>query len=285
MRVASLASLMALSSFADGRLWGARQGAGRPSVLALPGWQRDHTDFAPVLAGLDAIALDLPGFGASPEPPGPWSTAEYAQLVRSVLPELAGQVTIVGHSMGARVAVHLASDPRVGALVLTGAPLAPPPGQRARRPALSYRAARALSRAGLLSAARMERARNKHGSEDYRRASPVMRGVLVKAVAETARSAYMPLLRDFVGAGGPVELVWGEHDEVAPLAGVTAALAGLPSGEGAFRVTVVPGAGHLLTPALAEAVRAAIVRQGGARPANDAAQPAGPSARRCSPST
>lgn len=251
---------MVLSSFAGGRLWGAREGSRRPRVLALAGWERDHTDFAPVLAGLDAAALDLPGFGAVPEPPEPWSTAQYAQLVACALSEFAGQVTVLGHSFGARVAVHLARDPRVTALVLTGAPLALPPGQRSRRPALGYRAARSLSRVGLVGAKRMERLRDKYGSQDYRRASPVMRGVLVKAVDETARSAYMPALRSFVAAGGSLELVWGEDDDVASLAGVTAGLAGLPTGS--VRVTVVPGAGHLLGPGLAEALRAAVLRQG-----------------------
>lgn len=251
---------MALCSFAGGRLWGAREGAGRPRILALPGWGRDHTDFAPVLAGLDAVALDLPGFGATPDPPGAWSTAEYAELVGAALSDFDGRVTVVGHSFGARVAVHLAADPRVTALVLTGAPLAPPPGQRAVRPSPVFRTARALSRLGIVGAERMERLRNNYGSEDYRRASPVMRGVLVKSVEETATSAYIPALRAFARDGGSLELVWGTEDRVASLAGVSGALAGLP--DGAVRVTTVRGAGHLLSPALVEALRATLLRQG-----------------------
>ena len=265
----NLAALMALSSFAGGRLWGAREGAGRPRVLALPGWGRDHTDFAPVLAGLDAVALDLPGFGAAPDPPEAWSTAEYAQLVGAALSDFAGRVTVVGHSFGARVAAHLAADPRVTALVLTGAPLAPEPGQRGVRPSPLYRTARALSRVGVVSAERMERFRNKYGSEDYRRASPVMRGVLVKSVQETATSAYIPALRAFASAGGSLELVWGAEDKVASLEGVSAALAGLP--DGVVRVTTVSGAGHLFTPALVEALRSALLRQG-ASAADDGAR-------------
>jgi pimeloyl-ACP methyl ester carboxylesterase len=251
---------MALSSFAGGRLWGAREGAGRPRVLALPGWGRDHTDFAPVLAGLDAVALDLPGFGAAPDPPDAWSTAEYAELVGAALSDFAARVTVVGHSFGARVAVHLAADPRVTALVLTGAPLAPPPGQRGVRPSPVFRTARALSRLGIVGAERMERLRSKYGSEDYRRATPVMRGVLVKSVEETATSAYIPALRAFARDGGSLELVWGTEDRVASLAGVSGALAGLP--DGAVRVTTVRGAGHLLSPALVEALRATLLRQG-----------------------
>ena len=94
--------------------------------------------FDEVLAGFDAVALDLPGYGVAPEPPGPWSTAEYAEWVAPVLHELGGgPVVVLGHSFGARVAVHLAAaeaapagrGPGLRALVLTGAPLAPPPGK------------------------------------------------------------------------------------------------------------------------------------------------------------
>jgi hypothetical protein len=104
----------------------------------------------------------------------------------------------------------------------------------------------------------MGRLRQKYGSDDYRAASEVMRGVLVKAVKETSEGAYLPALRGFVEAGGTLELVWGEHDRVASLSGVTSGLQGLA---GAVRATVVPGAGHLLSPPLAAAVRDAIWRQ------------------------
>jgi pimeloyl-ACP methyl ester carboxylesterase len=257
---------MALSTFARGRLWGARYGTGGPWVLALHGWGRDHHDFDPVLAGLDAVALDLPGHGVAPEPPGPWSTSEYAQWVAPALDELdAGPVVLVGHSFGARVAVRLAGEGtypgagRVAALVLVGAPLAPPPGGAIRRPPLVYRAGRALHRAGLVPGARMERLRQKYGSQDYRQASQIMRGVLVKAVAETARAAYMPSVRSWAGAGRALELVWGEHDTVASMAGCEAALEGLPA-TAPVRITVVPGAGHLMTAPVAAEVRAALLR-------------------------
>ena len=192
---------MALSTFGRGRLWGARYGTGEPWVLALHGWGRDHHDFDPVLAGLDAVALDLPGHGVAPEPPAPWSTSEYAQWVAPALDDLgAGPVVVVGHSFGARVAVRLVEA------------TPPVPRRRARRrPGAGGRPAGAAPRArpcagrrsstgpggrctgpGSSPKHRMERLRQKYGSEDYRRASQIMRGVLVKAVAETAQAAYVP---------------------------------------------------------------------------------------------
>jgi pimeloyl-ACP methyl ester carboxylesterase len=241
-------------------------------VLALHGWGRDHHDFDTVLAGLDAVALDLPGHGVAPEPPEAWSTAQYAQWVAPVLADLGGGPWVVlGHSFGARVAVHLAAAtsaaqgdrPCTAALVLTGAPLAPPPDRRPARPSIAYRAGRALHRAGLVSDDRMEQLRRRHGSDEYRRASPVMRGVLVKAVNETASAAYIPPLRQWVAGGGALELVWWERDPEASLQGV---LSGLNGSNGSAspqpgpNVRTVPGLGHLINNELVAEVRAALLR-------------------------
>jgi hypothetical protein len=115
-----------------------------------------------------------------------------------------------------------------------------------------------LHRVGLLSGRQMEGLRRKYGSDDYRRASDVMRGVLVKAVGETASGAYVPILRRWVATGGSLELVWGAGDQVASLLGAQAELAGPPAVPAG--VTVVPGAGHLITPALASQLRAVLLR-------------------------
>jgi pimeloyl-ACP methyl ester carboxylesterase len=252
---------MALSSFAGGRLWGERYGSGRPWVLALHGWARDHRDFAGVLGGFDAVAVDLPGFGASPEPPGPWSTSEYASLLGAVLDECFGEgpVVVAGHSFGARVAVRLAADPRVVALVLVGAPLALPPGKLPGQPPLAYRLVRKLWRWGLVSGARMEAARVRYGSEDYAKASPIMRGVLVKAVAETASGAYLHALGTFLERGGGLEVVSGELDRAASFAGTQAWLATRPEAD--VRTALVAGAGHMVSPPVAQALAEALERR------------------------
>ena len=78
-----------LKAFAAGRVFGASSGTGPPWVLALHGWRRSHRDFDAVLDGVAAIALDLPGFGATPQPPEPWSTRQYAEWIAPVLDELA----------------------------------------------------------------------------------------------------------------------------------------------------------------------------------------------------
>jgi len=240
-----------LTAFDHGRLFGERSGTGEPWVLALHGWRRTHRDFAAVLDGLDAIALDLPGFGASPPPPEAWGGSEYAKAVVPVVETMAAPVVVLGHSFGGRVAVHLAAarPDLVRALVLTGVPLLRPPDAPAARPALAFRVARVLHRRRLISDDRMEQYRQKFGSEDYRLATGVMRAVHVRAVNETYEEQL-----DAVRA--PVELVWGDDDTAARLSVAQLAEARLADG----RLTVLPGAGHM-TPLTAPAeLRAAIER-------------------------
>src|SRR3954468_21028806 len=74
-----------LTAYDNGRLFGERAGTASPWILALHGWQRTHRDFARVLESLDALAVDLPGFGASPPPPEAWGGADYAAALLPIL--------------------------------------------------------------------------------------------------------------------------------------------------------------------------------------------------------
>ena len=244
---------MVLSALPGGLL-GARQGNPPATVVALHGWQRSHADFDAVLAGLDAVAPDLPGFGATPPPPAAWGSADYAAAVLPLCGE-GPPVVLVGHSFGGKVAATLAAahPERVAALVLTGAPVLRPADQARPRASLAHRLARGLHRAGLISDARMEARRRRAGSDDYRAAEGAMRDVLVRSIAEMDDGTY----RRALGAlRCPVELVWGERDTAAPPAVAHEAAALVADA----RVTILPGIGHL-TPTDAPAeLRAAIDR-------------------------
>jgi pimeloyl-ACP methyl ester carboxylesterase len=242
-----------LSVFAGGAAFGERSGEGPPRVLALHGWGRSRRDFAEVLNGLDAVALDLPGFGSSPPPPEAWGSAEYAEVVSGVAEELAAGAgrppVVLGHSFGGCVAVQLAAGrpELVQSLVLCGVPrlvrsTAPPP-----RPKLAYRTVRALRRVGLVGEARLEAARRRHGSADYVAAEGVMREVLLRALSEDLEPQIAALTC-------PVDLVWGAEDSAVPLDSarrLALALGGAP-------LTVVPATGHLVPVVAPAALRAAL---------------------------
>jgi len=240
-----------LKGFTDGRFFGASHGAAPAAVLGLPGWARTHRDFDAAFEGLDAIAVDLPGFGASPEPAEPWGAADYAVALLPLLEEMAQPAVVVGHSFGGRVAVNLAAryPERVGALVLTGVPLLRRPGAPPAKPPLAYRAGRTLHRRKLLGEAAMEALRQRYGSSDYRAVSGVMRQVLVRVVNET--------YEEQLGAVTcPTELLWGADDAEVPVAVAQAAGQVLT----ASTLTVVPDAGHLLPLTSPGELRSAVER-------------------------
>ncbi len=209
-----------LKSFAGGRVFGAVWGAGTPSVLALHGWRRTHQDFAAAFdrQGTEgvpgALAPDLAGFGAAPPPPEPWGSTEYAHQLVALFEDpglLADRIVLVGHSFGGRVAVRLCGlvPDRIERVVLTGVPLLDRQGRRTR-PAVPFRIGRRLHGMGLVSDARMEALRRRHGSPDYRAADGVMRGVFVRLLAETYGE-------DMAAISCPVDLVWGAADTEVPL--------------------------------------------------------------------
>jgi pimeloyl-ACP methyl ester carboxylesterase len=243
-----------LRTFAEGRLFGTVTGPDPPRVLALHGWGRTHRDFDAVLAPpgeapLPAVALDLPGFGASPPPPEAWGAAAYAEAVGAVLADMGSPVVVLGHSFGGRVALHLAVQRPdvVGALVLTGVPLLHPLGRRSRI-APAYRIVRRLHRLGVVSDDRMEAARQRYGSADYKAARGIMRQVHVRSVNETYEEQL-----DAVRC--PVHLVWGSDDTAAPLEMVERATARLADGD----LAVYPDVGHLTPLLLPAELRAAVV--------------------------
>jgi pimeloyl-ACP methyl ester carboxylesterase len=216
-----------------------------PKVLALHGWGRSRDDWARVLKGTAALAVDLPGFGASPEPPAPWGSREYAELLAPLLAD--GGWTLLGHSFGGRVAVQLAAGwpESVDRVVLTGVPLLRRTAS-GKAPA-AFRAAKWLHAKGLLSDERMEAERRKRGSADYRAAQGVMRDTLVRLVNEDYREL-LPQVK------APVSLVWGAHDTAAPLATAQEAAAILPSAT----LAVSESSGHLLDDALVALLREAL---------------------------
>ena len=236
---------MPLVALLDGTVLAERTGPA-PKVLALHGWGRSRADLLPAVAGVDALVPDLPGFGASPPPPSSWGSQEYAECLAPLLD--GGGWTVLGHSFGGRVAVQLAAGwpELVSSVVLTGVPLLRRTAPGSAAP-LAFRVAKALSRLGLVSAARMEQERRRHGSADYRNASGVMRDCLVRLVNEDYRDL-LPAIT------APVQLVWGEGDTAAPVAMAREAQSLLARAG----LVVSPTSGHLLDDELCALLRAAL---------------------------
>jgi pimeloyl-ACP methyl ester carboxylesterase len=101
---------------------------------------------------------------------------------------------------------------------------------------LPYRALRWLHAREVVGDERMEAARQRYGSRDYRNATGVMRDVLVISVNESYEE-------ELVHLDVPVTLLWGEDDHEVPLDVATRAAALLTT---SHTLTVLDGIGHLL---------------------------------------
>jgi pimeloyl-ACP methyl ester carboxylesterase len=195
------------------------RGAAPPAAAQLiwaHGWGHSHQALLPLALTMrpaaDSWLLDLPGFGASPPPPAPWGTEDYADAIADWIATLpAGRKIWVGHSFGCRVGLQLAArhPGAVDALFLIAAAGLPPHrslGARLRR--LPRRAAFRLLRALTPEGPARDRLRERYGSTDYRHAG-AMRPVLVKAVNEDLSEAARAIRL-------PVVLVHGDGDGESP---------------------------------------------------------------------
>jgi len=91
------------------------QGSGTARLLFVHGWQGDHTVWSDVISalgpGMRSVAVDLRGSGVSNGAPGPYNLERFAADLRELIDALdIGPVVVVGHSMGATVALRLAVD-------------------------------------------------------------------------------------------------------------------------------------------------------------------------------
>lgn len=165
------------------------------------------------------LAPDLPGFGGTPEPPAPWHVDDYADFVLHFCEKLDVKSCIIfAHSFGGRVTLKLTARDelpiKIEKIILTGAAgIRHEPSEAAKKKAAAYqRSKKFLSSAPMkaLFPNALENLRNKHGSADYRAASPMMRQVLVNTVNEDL-SALLPECTP------ETLLIWGRNDDAAPL--------------------------------------------------------------------
>jgi pimeloyl-ACP methyl ester carboxylesterase len=212
----------------------AKTGSGRPLVL-LAGVGADTGTWSPVLDGLAAerevVALDLPGFGRTPQLDGEVTLQRYADALEVHLRSegLAG-ADLVGSSMGARLVVEMARrglgratvalDPggfwsptqkRVfGATLRASVSLV-----RAVRPALPALLATPVGRTALLAQLSARPwalpasyvLREVRGLADAPGTTPSLRALSGGPDQQGAPAGSLP---------GPMLLVWGKRDRVTP---------------------------------------------------------------------
>ncbi len=192
-------------------------------VVLLHGWGANITLFANLIELLSkkytVVAMDMPGFGKSDEPPTAWCVDDYVQFVVDFLADYAAnKIVFLGHSFGGRVTIKMCSRTDLPfkiekTILVDSAGILPPKSNKKSLRTYYYKAGKAVLSNGLVKKVfpdALENFRKKMGSADYAAASPLMRQVLVKVVNEDLE----PLLPNIKC---PTLLVWGVNDTATPL--------------------------------------------------------------------
>ena len=203
-------------------------GEGKPLII-LHGWGVSGRVMIPLARHLSNLrtcyVVDLPGFGASDEPPIPWGIDDYVDFIKAFInSEDTGPtpVDILAHSYGGRITLKLCAREQANqtidnVLITGGAGMKPRRGVRYY--AKSYTAKLLKAPFALLPSRLQEKALvwlrqtalwKSLGSSDYQKLSGVMRETFVKSVSEHLE-AYLPKIPH------DILLLWGEDDEATPL--------------------------------------------------------------------
>lgn len=192
-------------------------------IVLLHGWGSNIKLFANLIELLSkkymVVAMDMPGFGESEEPPSAWCVDDYAKFVIDFLSDYdTKKVMLLGHSFGGRVIIKLNSRNDLPfeitkVILVDSAGILPPKSNKKSFRTYYYKAGKAILSTGIaqkIAPDALENFRKKMGSADYAAASPLMRQVLVKTVNEDLE----PLLPNIKC---PTLLVWGVNDTATPL--------------------------------------------------------------------
>lgn len=198
------------------------------------------------------VAVDFAGFGQSAEPREVWGVEEYTRSIEALAKHLAIESpTLVGHSFGGRVSILYASRNKVSKVILTDAA-----GVKPRRTWSYYRKVYTFKLMKALLPALIGRQkaqmliderRQRAGSSDYNRATPMMRAILSKCVNEDLCSV-MPKV------SAPVLLFWGDKDTATPIADAYKMERLMPDAA----LVVAEGAGHFAMLEQAELWKASV---------------------------
>lgn len=152
------------------------------------------------------IVLDLPGFGNSSEPNDFWSVTDYANFLNDFFNNLnIKKPILIGHSFGGRIAIDYASRFEVNKVVLLSAPFRP----KKKKVSMKVKIYKIIKKVKFLKSF-ANYLKGKWGSNDYKNASEIMRGSLVKIVNQD-------LTENAKKITAPVLLIYGTADKDVPL--------------------------------------------------------------------
>lgn len=180
-----------------------------PDVILLHGWGQNIKMMMPLANKLKdrykVTIIDLPGFGYSSEPTEAIDIYQYTQIIEELLKELEIKKPIImGHSFGGRLAIIYSSRNKTDKVVLFGAPCV-----RERKTTFKEKVLKQMKKIPFTKNLVLI-AKQYIGSPDYKKASPIMRDILVKTINEDLSECAKKIT-------APTLLIWGTNDTEAPL--------------------------------------------------------------------
>jgi len=193
------------------------------NIVVLQGWGTTVELYSGLCSHLSkshrVCILDLPGAGKTDEPLKAMCADDYADFVLAFLGAVGiKEASLIGHSNGGRIAIKLATRPDIPLIIhkivlMDSAGIVREKTAKQKRKARVYKLGKAFFSSAPVKALfpnALEKLKQKHGSEDYRNATPVMRDTLVRLVNEDLRHL-LPEIKK------PTLLIWGENDTATPL--------------------------------------------------------------------
>lgn len=180
------------------------------TIVLMHGWGQ-NTEMMdmlgrPFASSFRIINIDLPGFGKTPEPSEAFSVSDYALVIHKLLKKLEVKNPIlIGHSFGGRVAICYAAKYGAEKAILLSSPFRP--GKK--KASIKVKIYNFVKKIKFLKSFALY-LRNKWGSEDYKNASEITRGTLIKVVNEDL-TKYAESIKC------PVLLIYGELDKDVPI--------------------------------------------------------------------
>ena len=192
-------------------------------VLILHGWGANITLYRGIIdtlkQGRRVVALDMPGFGKTPEPSVPWCVDDYVDFVLHFIDTFSlKKLSVVVHSFGGRVFFKMNARENLPfsidrAVLIDSAGILPKKSFGQKVSLKCYKIGRAFMSTKVmhfLYPDAVDNMRRRRGSSDYNSATPLMRTTLVKVVNEDLE----PLIH-LVKC--PALLIWGNLDTATPI--------------------------------------------------------------------
>ncbi|MBR2675060.1 MAG: alpha/beta fold hydrolase [Mogibacterium sp.] len=219
------------------------------TAVVLQGWGTEMNMYDSVSAAIGdryrVVQLDLPGFGESDEPPEAWSVDDYCDFFCKFMGEIkVKKAVLIGHSYGGRMIIKMASRSSEGELpfeiskimLIDSAGIMPERTAMQNLKVKRYKMMRKFLTSAPVHALFPEVIDywlSKQGSEDYKRASAVMKACLVKAVNEDLRGILPSVKQETL-------LVWGSEDLDTPISDAHIMESLMPNAA----LVTLEGAGH-----------------------------------------